>query len=554
MLHALSEFVGEWLPGNPAHGGEPDYYYEGRCPQTGQWLRLPRTALAKAVARQLMVQLKADSYHAQEGKMYGVLVVETASGSLAVLKGFSGELAVAAPETWVPPLSSRADLIKTHAQAMAQLDQLQGQILALQQRLEQSPFHELSRQFDQRRQRLKADHDRRRQERHQLRQELRDRLRGPDLERGLADLDSESRRDGIERKRLKAEADGILQPLGQVIDQITAEVAQLRGQRRKISRQIQAQLHQAYPLINFRGKTTTLADLGALPTGTGDCAAPKLLQYAATHGLKPLGLAEFWWGPAMDQRRSGEFYGACAERCQPIMGFFLSGLGQEAEGRGLAATRNRLTIIYQDPWLVAVDKPAGLLSVPGRSLGNQDSVLRRLQQQLSLDSLRAVHRLDQGASGVLLLAKDLATCKNLQRQFQLRQVQKVYEAVLSNPLSAMAGEIDLPLWGNPSDRPRQSVDYSRGKPSLTVYRVISSAEPAETADQGACRVEFLPQTGRSHQLRVHSAHADGLNAPILGDRLYGGRPADRLYLHAKQISLIHPQTHEEIQLSSVTPF
>lgn len=541
VLHSLAEFV-EGVP-----EGEPDYYYQGRCPRTQRWLQLPRTPLAKAVAKGLMAQLQRDERYSQEGKMYGVLLVATADGGQGVLKAFSGDLAEPLSDGWVPTMAGLSptslqlqgqSLSIAQSQTVAALDTIREQLVHLQQRLDQSPFQALAQQFDQRRQRLKERHARRRLERQQLRRELQDSLEGEDLAVALAGLDEESRRDGLERKRLKAECDRILLPLRQIIEEINAEASSLKRRRKELSRQLQAQLHQAYQLINFSSETRSLADLGNLPTGTGDCAAPKLLQYAAVRGFKPLAMAEFWWGPATADKQPGHFYGACAERCQPIMGFLLSGI------ESTDSPRMPLPLIYEDPWLIAVDKPAGLLSVPGRTLAKQDSVLLRLQQQLATESLFPVHRLDQDTSGVLLLSRNLEAYKNLQQQFQHRGVIKVYEARLSVTVPITSGTIDLPLWGDPEDRPRQSVNYKRGKVSRSDYRIFSEGT----------RVEFWPRTGRTHQLRVHSAHPKGLGSPILGDRLYGGRPADRLYLHAKEISLHHPHTAKPLTFKAPVPF
>ncbi|MFM7425809.1 MAG: RluA family pseudouridine synthase, partial [Elainella sp.] len=272
-----------------------------------------------------------------------------------------------------------------------------------------------------------------------------------------------------------------------------------------------------------------------LPTGTGDCCAPKLLHWAALNGWKPLTLAEFWWGRPEPGRIVGEFYAACEERCQPLLGFLLSGLAPPD-----------LPILYEDDWLLAIDKPAGLLSVPGRSVLGQDSAVTRLN---ALGPVWPVHRLDQDTSGLLLLARDRQTQRLLSQQFQQRQVNKRYEALLSAEVTAVQGLIDLPLWADPADRPYQKVDWQRGKPSQTEFRQL------EDLGQSLTRLELTPLTGRTHQLRVHCAHPQGLNAPIWGDRLYGaGSSAARLHLHAKALEFIHPHRQESMQLRSEVPF
>jgi tRNA pseudouridine32 synthase/23S rRNA pseudouridine746 synthase len=273
-------------------------------------------------------------------------------------------------------------------------------------------------------------------------------------------------------------------------------------------------------------------------------------------------MAEFWWGlSSMNQDKvQGEFYGACAERCQPLMGFLLSGLPQKQRGgEGEKFTLSRLhpltpssvelPILYQDEWLIAVNKPAGLLSVPGRYSDRQDSVLSRLRHLLPDGMvLAAVHRLDWETSGILLLARDRQTYRQLSRQFQERQVHKVYEAVLSGSVTADQGAIELPLWGDPENRPYQKVDEDQGLPSLTRFQVM--------AREGDCtRVKFMPLTGRTHQLRVHAADSRGLGVPILGDRLYGCcAVASRLHLHARELRFEHPQSGQTLHLRVKTPF
>jgi tRNA pseudouridine32 synthase/23S rRNA pseudouridine746 synthase len=319
--------------------------------------------------------------------------------------------------------------------------------------------------------------------------------------------------------------------------------------------------------MNFLGQSLSLQQLipEGMPTGTGDCCAPRLLHYAATHGLKPLAMAEFWWGSSLmnHDKIQGEFYAACAERCQPLMGFLLSGLRANPptpfpcrEGGVLSPSPTSggvwgevIPILYEDEWLIAVNKPAGLLSVPGRYRDTQDSVLSRLRQ-LSPDGMEiiAVHRLDQETSGILLLARDGQTYRQLSEQFQKRQVRKVYEAVLSGSLTTDKGVISLPLWGDPQNRPYQQVNWQYGKPSVTHFQVIAT-------EGNNTRVEFIPLTGRTHQLRVHAADARGLGIPILGDRLYGCRAAaSRLHLHARELCFEHPQLGETLHIRIQTPF
>ena len=218
------------------------------------------------------------------------------------------------------------------------------------------------------------------------------------------------------------------------------------------------------------------------------------------------------------------------------MGFLLSGLKP-----------NKPEIIYEDKWLIVVNKSSGLLSVPGRYSHNQDSVISRLRY-LYNQEIMAIHRLDQDTSGILLIAKDVVTCSQLSQQFQQRQIHKVYEALLTGSLAINEGEINLPLWGNPDNRPYQEVNLAQGKPSLTHFRVMN-------IEGDYTRVEFVPLTGRTHQLRVHAADKRGLGMTILGDKLYGClKSVSRLYLHARELSFYHPQLGKILHLQVKTPF
>ncbi|MBE7380242.1 MAG: RluA family pseudouridine synthase [Leptolyngbya sp. SIO1E4] len=550
VLHSLTEFGGgdHRLP-SPL----PRYWYTGQCPQTGVKLALPRTAQAEAIAQGLMQHLATEPCYQREGKMYGILLVETATGELGILKAFSGLLnGQSTLAGWVPPIPGRAQVALAEAQTLEQLNQLKAALIALQTLPERAEQARLAQIYADRWQVLTDTHRLRKQERDRLRQTYDATLIGAERAMALEKLVAQSQQDGMARRRLKRERDAVLEPLQVAIAAADQQIRELKRQRKALSRQLQAQMHAVYSLTNFAGVSTPLQDLmpTGLPTGTGDCAAPKLLHYAATQQLTPLALAEFWWGPSSGDKHSGQFYGACAERCQPIMGFLLSGL--PAPPAPTVTLSKPLPILYQDEVLLVVNKPTGLLSVPGRTSQLQDSVLSRLRCQLTdYPFLKAVHRLDKGTSGLFVLAATPEAHRTLSRQFAQRQVQKTYEAILTQPVSASAGVIDLPLWRNPADRPKQSVDWQRGKPSLTEFSVL---EPGEMP-----RVRFTPHTGRTHQLRVHAAHPQGLNAPILGDSLYGAKDEAephtcRLHLHATAIQLTHPTTQVPLAFSSPTPF
>ncbi|MDJ0734197.1 MAG: pseudouridine synthase [Nostocaceae cyanobacterium] len=601
LLHPVSDFIN---PNATVNNSSPSYYYQGYCPQTGELLRLPRTPLAEKIAYGLMQHLAEDEIYSCEGKMYGILLVEMPDGQQRILKAFSGLLnGCSALEGWVTPIPGREEVALQEARTLGELENIKQELIQLQQLPQRQRYETIALEFQVRLQQMSTRHSDRKQQRKEKRQILYETLCGYPLTIALEKLEEESRGDGIERKLLKGERDEVLKPLKQEIDNADMRMRELKQQRKELSRQLQGQMHAAYSLMNFGGRSQTLQELmpQGLPTGTGDCCAPKLLHYAATHGLKPLGMAEFWWGSRNGDKVPGEFYGACRERCQPLMGFLLSGLSQGkstnnkadtlkgaatetksvktglvciAPGLSLRVelTKAEIPIIYEDEWLIAVNKPPGLLSVPGRYYHNQDSVVSRLRNLLpDGERLLSVHRLDEETSGILLLARDLQSYKQVSQQFQKRQVHKVYEAVLSAVVNTEQGVIELPLWGNPENRPYQEVNWEYGKPSVTNFRVIGKEGNYSIQNSGqGCpphklfsnltqalytRVELIPLTGRTHQLRVHAADEKGLGVPILGDQLYGcGAGVSRLHLHARELYFQHPQLGERVHLRVETPF
>ena len=326
------------------------------------------------------------------------------------------------------------------------------------------------------------------------------------------------------------------------------------GSNKEESRRLQRLLFANYQFVNGRGETKNLLEIFAKekpiipaddwfsgkkssslpPSGAGECCAPKLLQYALTHGLEPIALAEFWVGaPSKTEiRQEGHFYAPCSGKCVPILKHVLEGLKVESQESRVESWKPE--VVYEDEWLTVVNKPAGLLSVPGKS------------EEPSVESLlraKPVHRLDQDTSGLLVLAKTEEVYKELQSYFQRRDILKRYEAlcVKNEGINELKSEgiIFLPLLPNPYDRPRQMVDNEHGKVAITRYVI------RECREDGTVLVDFFPQTGRTHQLRVHAAHPEGLNAPIVGDRLYG-TAGKRLMLHAAEIRFVHPVTKEEM--------
>ncbi|MGG6238953.1 pseudouridine synthase [Nodosilinea sp. AN01ver1] len=569
MQDTLLSPLDDWLTGAALTAPDTvDYHYRGRCPRTGQDYSLPRTALAKAVARQLMAQLKASQLSENaEGKMYGVLLVQTQTG-IGVLKAFSGLWqGQAQVPGWVPPIPGRSRVALQEARTLDQLATIKARLLTLQSLPERAIYGELLLLQVEARQGLNQRHRDRKQSRDLQRQTLPHTLTGEPLTKALAALEQASRGDKAELRQFKQQWRDRLAPLETVIQAADAEIAALKQQRRDLSRQLQTDMHAAYRLTNFAGESVAIQSLGNLPTGTGDCCAPKLLHTAAEHGLVPLALAEFWWGPPQGDKQPGHFYDACADRCQPIMGFLLSGLSAQvlasidtpvgahrrAPSPNPSPHPSPLPVLYQDPWLIAVNKPAGLLSVPGRYRDRADSALSRLRLTLPEGAfLQPVHRLDQDTSGVLLLALDADTHRQLSQQFADRQVAKTYQAIAVGNIAESSGIIDLPLWGDPTQRPRQQVNWQQGKPSQTRFEVLHR-------EGELTRIAFYPLTGRTHQLRVHAADPQGLNAPIWGDRLYGlaasqGELGQRLHLHAEMLQFVHPYSKDAIALSSPLPF
>ena len=339
---------------------------------------------------------------------------------------------------------------------------------------------------------------------------------------------------------------------------VLAAVRALDDTRTTRSRTLMAQIQDSYHFANARGEVRALRALFAPaepPAGAGDCAAPKLLAQAFRLGLQPLALAEFWMGApsATGDRRDGVFYAACRGKCFPILTHMLEGLPADPPPLfGAAAIpASEPAAVYEDEYLLVVNKPSGLLTVPGRSAALQDCVVSRLRQRYpETTGPLIVHRLDLDTSGLLLVAKQLDTAKALQRLFSLREVHKHYVAWLDGEVAGEHGRISLPLRPDIDDRPRNIVCHEFGKPADTEWRVLARAD-------GRTKVQFTPHTGRSHQLRVHAAHPQGLDAPIVGDRLYGRTAPDddeRLLLHAERLAFVHPVTGARVVAEQPAPF
>ncbi|MBQ7818210.1 MAG: RNA pseudouridine synthase [Bacteroidales bacterium] len=363
----------------------------------------------------------------------------------------------------------------------------------------------------------------------------------------------------------KAELKRLLKRLNSEIELKKSEVllyenriSELKTERKERSLKLQTWLFRQYKVLNANGDEKDLLDIFSdynntiPPAGAGECAAPKLLQYALKNGLKPLQMAEFWIGasPKGEVRRDGNFYPSCKSKCEPILNFMLQGL--VVDKPSFECNNNilsNLEVLYEDEYLVAINKPSGALSVPGKVGG--ESVEEMLRKRYSgCDEIFVVHRLDMATSGILVVAKSMKMFKEMQKLFSKRQVEKSYEAIIEGVPELAEGEISLPLISDYEHRPMQKVDYEHGKEAITKYKVLSVV----VIDKKQCaRLLLNPITGRTHQLRVHMAHSLSLGMPIVGDELYGNS-GDRLMLHASSISFVHPITAERVYINSKAPF
>ena len=487
----------------------------------------------------------------RKGKMFGVLIVRTGEGEVGYLAAFSGILAGKNRHTYfVPPVYDVQEPDGFFRIEEEQISGINRRIEELQadvrykdckQRLADETI--LAGQvLDDIRGRMKAA------------KVERDRLRSTVTRVDSEQLIRESQFQKAELKRQKQYWKDHLASLQAEVEVFETEIERLKAERKTRSAALQQWLFKQFRMLNARGEERDLCNLfkdtvqKTPPAGAGECAAPKLLQYAYRNGWQPLAMAEFWWGdsPKNEIRRHGYYYPACKGKCGPILKHMLQGL--HVEKNPLETDMHwgtELEIMYEDEWLSVVNKPAGMLSVPGKS--DIDSVYGRVRRMYpEATGPMIVHRLDMATSGLILIAKTKEVHQNLQAQFKNRTVCKRYVAWLDGIVEKKEGHIELPLRPDPEDRPRQVVDAVHGKPAVTDYTVLHY-------DSGRTFISFIPKTGRTHQLRVHSAHPLGLNAPIVGDELYGKR-ADRLYLHAEYLGFIHPVSGVYMEIEKESGF
>lgn len=487
-----------------------------------------------------------------KGKMFGVLIVRTSNGQTGYLAAFSGNLCGSNSHSFfVPPvydLLKPDGFFKIEEEQISAINHQIGQLqncdryLELQQKMERETASS-QQALSEARKVLKAAKEKREQRR----------LHRPN-ENEQAAMIRESQYQKAEFKRLERYWKEQISEIKTELESLSSQIEALKAERRNRSAALQQKLFQQFNFLNAKGETKNLCAIfeetvqKTPPAGAGECAAPKLLQYAYLSGLSPIAMAEFWWGesPKTEIRHHGYYYPSCRGKCEPILRHMLQGLNVEpAPSERYSLSQNMPEILFEDQWLLVLHKPEGVLSVPGKSEEQSIYSLLRARYPEATGPL-VVHRLDMATSGLLLAAKTQEVHRHLQAQFENRSIKKRYIALLDGILPEEEGVIDLPICPDYLDRPRQMVNEELGKTAITRYRVMDRKN-------GQTRIAFFPLTGRTHQLRVHAAHPLGLNCPIVGDELYG-RKAERLYLHAEYLEFIHPVSGQRMVIEKKAEF
>jgi tRNA pseudouridine32 synthase/23S rRNA pseudouridine746 synthase len=522
-------------------------------------------ALARMAAAQLQNFITAQNWFAADnaqqdvGKMFGVLVVQDTAGNLGFIAAFSGKLVNSNLHSgFVPPLYDMLDEQGYFITESKKLEATNATISHLEnsttyhdtlfkvKRLGQEKSEKLEAQ------RLKVRHERAARKQLRVTQES---ILSNEEYANLQDQHNQRRiNDRFLLREYEVYLDGKIAPFQKIINDVEQQIASLKEARRVKSSSVQDWLFERYNFLNAHGHVKNVVaifkEFSSIvpPAGAGDCAAPKLLQYAFQHQLKPIAMAEFWWGkPAPSNiRKQSNFYPACRNKCEPILGHMLQGLAVEPNPLLLnPAIGKELEFIYEDPYLVIVNKPAEFLSVPGKTI--TDSVQQRMRSRYpNATGPLTVHRLDMATSGLMVIALSKEVHGHLQEQFMKRTVKKRYVALLDGIVEQSQEYIDLPLRVDIDNRPYQLVCYEHGKTARTRYEVLA-------VHNNQTRVNFYPITGRTHQLRMHAAHPNGLDTPIVGDDLYGVKK-DRLYLHAAQLTFKHPVYKESMNFEIDAPF
>ncbi len=537
-------------------GGVGEFTLPARFNNPFSYVPHPLCVMAADEVRRVVGKNPLWNAEAARGKMFGVLVVQDECGRYGFLAAFSGLFAGCNEhDFFVPPVFDFLSPDGYFKREEGEISSINREILRLKScdayLSAVSALGSVQRERDEA---LAAEREAMHKGKAAREARRAEGVLSPDEEQLLL---NESRFAKAEYKRNAKRWEEKVAAFKAIVTVYEDKMTALKNERKHRSAALQQWLFDNFVLLDSAGEHRSLSQIfsdtpqGVPPAGAGECAAPKLLQYAFAHGLQPLAMAEFWMGasPVGEVRRDGCFYGSCTSKCKPILSFMLGRMDVEPsvqESASLCA--EDIKTIYEDDFLMVVNKPSGMLSVPGIVGGV--SVEEHLQHAFPENDIRVVHRLDMATSGLLLVAKSVDVFSALQREFSMRRVQKRYIALLDGVISASGGEISLPLSCDYDNRPRQMVDYSRGKEAVTRYEVI---DRVEYNGRMCTAVAFYPLTGRTHQLRMHAAHADGLDTPIVGDELYGV-PDKRLMLHAESLKFTHPVTGDVVELAASAKF
>ena len=489
------------------------------------------------------------------GKMFGVLVCKNQEGELGYLWAFSGKLAgvnhlphfvptifdmlhedgfFRKEEEVLNAINRQIEILENSDELQSKKNQLDGTKI--------EALTDIQNQKDKIK-RLKVERDEKRISFTNLTLS--------EIEQLELELSEQSKKESILLKKMTKYWNFKIENAQNDVNLLLDEINQLKDERRLKSGALQQKLFAEYSFLNQFGERKSIGEIfnNNPPAGAGECAAPKLLHYAFEHNLKPIAMAEFWWGqsPKSEIRKHKQFYPACKSKCEPILlSHMLNGLDMEANPfQENPAEGKNIEIVYEDEILAVINKPAEFLSVPGKIIS--DSVYQRVKELYpNATGPLIVHRLDMSTSGLMLIAKDEETYVKLQSQFIKRTIKKRYVALLDGILEENEGFIDLPLRVDLDDRPRQLVCYEHGKPAQTKWEKIE-------VRNNQTLVYFYPITGRTHQLRVHASHELGLKTPIVGDDLYG-TIANRLHLHAESLTFEHPITREKMTITKEAIF
>ena len=484
------------------------------------------------------------------GKMFGVLVVKKQDNQIGYLAAFSGKLEdESCPKAFVPPVFDLRTKNSFYRKGEEEINKINIEITSLKndenyillKEVVKKQTLEIETDLALQRKKMKGS----KKDRKLRKKENAENPASNNAAQLSIQLEQESFNDQFFYKELVAYYALKIDEKRKQLLHFQTKINNLKKERKEASALLQKTLFEKFQFLNAQKETKPLIDIfnnPAIkpPAGSGECAAPKLLQFAFKNDLTPLCMAEFWWGisPNSAVRKHKNFYPACQGRCKPILSHMLKGIEMDENLLLKEVSKDKeLAIIYEDEALVVINKPAEFLSVPGKEI--KDAVYTRIKEQYpNATGPLIVHRLDMSTSGILVLTKTKEANKILQSQFIKRTIKKRYVALLEGNLTENKGKITLPLRVDLEDRPKQLVCFEHGKNAETIWEVIERTN-------GKTRVYFYPITGRTHQLRVHAAHKDGLNAPIVGDDLYG-KKQDRLHLHAEFIAFLHPSTQEKM--------